>query len=559
MRARSSQYPSPGCYRLAPGLRLLEGAGNQPEGVVIATYPLRVLRPGQHAWQLLNLCRQERSVAELVRLTGLPSRRVVALCQHLSTRGLLEAGPPLPPPSWPNVSVIVPTRNRARQLERCLQALLEIHYPAEALEIIVVDDASQDHTPALLARLAPIFAGRGLRLHCLRHPLHQGPAAARNSGAAVARSELLAFVDDDCVLTPDWLITLVPFFGDARVAAVGGQIRAYETKSALGRYEDLRSSLFMGLQPQEVRLSGPLTYLPTASLLVRRRAWQALGGFASLTCGEDVDFCYRLLAQGWRIRYWPAPEALAYHDYRTHLATFLGTRVRYASAEATLQKLHPQQRRILLLPPREASFAALSLAGLWQLLSAGLESRPSPGREQDLGRSGREGRVGRSLLLVLLALLLPCASAWRRRQLVRQARLPLTAWQLWRATLRSHLAYTYHLCRHLTRYYTLALLAVGLLFPPLLALVALLQAIVAGVDYVRLRPRLSLPAFVFYSLLEDCAYDLGLLLGCWRQRTWQPLLAVIQWNNAVVPQHAQPPAPGHPSFSWRSNNDGERR
>nr|BBH95443.1 hypothetical protein KTA_36420 [Thermogemmatispora argillosa] len=378
-----------------------------------------------------------------------------------------------------------------------------------------------------------------MRLHCLRHARRQGAAAARNSGAAAARYELLAFLDDDCVVTPGWLTTLVPLLAETQVAAVGGQIRAYETGSSLGRYEDVRSSLFMGLQPQEVRLSGPLTYLPTACLLVRREAWQALGGFASLTCGEDVDFCYRLLAQGWRIRYWPAPEGTVYHDYRTRLVAFLGTRVRYASAEAVLQQLHPSQRRVLLLPPLEASFAALTVGGLWQLLTASLIGRFPGARSR---QPQRRRRLARAPLALLLALLFPGLSAWRRLRLVHLAHLPLTAWQLWRATLRSYLAYTYHLCRHLTRYYTLALLVAGLLLPPLLALVGLLQAIVVGVDYVRLRPRLSLPAFALYSLLEDCAYALGLLCGCWRQRTWRPLLAVIQWNNAAMNHLAHAPA-----------------
>ncbi|MBX5449031.1 mycofactocin biosynthesis glycosyltransferase MftF [Thermogemmatispora sp.] len=552
MSRQSISYPAPGRYRLAPGLRLLDGPEGQSGGLVIASYPLRVLRLGQQAWQLLKLCRQERSSAELARLSGLPPQRVASLCERLTARGLLEAGPPPPPKQWPAVSVIVPTCNRAHQLERCLQALLELDYPAQALEVIVVDDGSRDRTAALLARLAPVFARRGVRLHCLRHTRRQGAASARNSGAAVARYELLAFVDDDCVVTPGWLTTLVPLLAETQVAAVGGQIRAYETGSSLGRYEDVRSSLFMGWQPQEVRLSGPLTYLPTACLLVRHEAWQAVGGFASLTCGEDVDFCYRLLAQGWRIRYWPAPEGTVYHDYRTRLVTFLGTRVRYASAEAVLQQLHPAQRRILLLPPLEAGFAALTVGGLWQMLTAGLagHSLQTSGRQQQR----RMGTLGWAPLSLLLALLFPSVSLWRRWRLLRLAHVSLTAWQIWRATLRSYLAYTYHLCRHLTRYYTLALLVAGLLWPPLLILAGLLQTIVVSVDYARLGPRLSLPAFALYSLLEDCAYALGLLLGCWRRRTWQPLLAVIQWKLA------QPSNPGSSSLpSVDSHDNAERR
>ena len=114
--------------------------------------------------------------------------------------------------------------------------------------------------------------------------------------------EVLAFIDSDCVATPGWLNELTPVFEDATVGAVGGIIRAYERQSAFGKYEDVCSSLFMGVRAQQVKLEGPLTYLPTANFLARRSMWQKVGGFAPLTFGEDVDFCRRLLLSGMKLR-----------------------------------------------------------------------------------------------------------------------------------------------------------------------------------------------------------------------------------------------------------------
>src|SRR5260370_16976505 len=123
------------------------------------------------------------------------------------------------------------------------------------------------------------------------------------------------------------------------MGAVGGMIRASERHSTLGRYEDVCSSLFMGVRPQQARLEGPLTYLPTANFLVRRSAWQNIGGFAPLTFGEDVDFCRRLLLSNFAIRY--EPRGIVLNDYRPTLPAFLKTPPPSASPQAPLPQPHP--------------------------------------------------------------------------------------------------------------------------------------------------------------------------------------------------------------------------
>src|SRR5205085_4264359 len=138
-------------------------------------------------------------------------------------------------------------------------------------------------TVSTLQRLAQEAAVRDLEIHVVCHEQRQGVGISRNTGAQAARYDLIAYLDSDCVASPGWLKELVPAFQDTRVAMVGGMIRAYDRKKLLGRYEDVRSSLFMGMQPQQVRLEGPLAYLPTANMLLRRAAWQQLSGFAPMT------------------------------------------------------------------------------------------------------------------------------------------------------------------------------------------------------------------------------------------------------------------------------------
>ena len=505
---KSSEHYAPpgvGCYRRARGLHL---AGSY----VICDYPLRIVRPGTTALRLLELCDGDHSAEELAMISQLPIGQVKKLCEQLRWKGLLEAGLALPPETWPGVSIILPSYNRGTELERCLRSIMQLRYPAAQLEIIVVDDASTDGTQVLLERLNEESVARAISLRSVRQDARQGVAMCRNRGAALARFELLAFIDSDCVASPGWLSELVPTFFDPTVGAVGGMIRSFNRRYPLGRYEDVHSSLFMGNQEQQISLDGPLTYLPTANLLVRRAAWQKLGGFAPLKFGEDVDFCRRLLLDGARILY--LPIGLIEHDYRAMLPAFLHTRVSYASSEATLLRLHPATRRELLLPPEQASFAALVIGSLWGMIHAILPLK-----------HGCRRMPGFALFA---AFALALYGTMRRFNTVRKQGIRIHLLVVLRATLRAHLAYTYHLCRHLTRYYTLPMLLLGLIAPPLLLLMLVLIGIVIGVDYARLRPQLSPVRFALYALLDDCAYEIGVALGCIKQRTWKPLLPVLR-------------------------------
>jgi mycofactocin glycosyltransferase len=145
-----------------------------------------------------------------------------------------------------------------------------------------------------------------------------------------------------------------------------------------------------------------------------------------------------------------------------------------------------------------------------------------------MGRGGRAWPGIVALLCLTIAFLLSLWGARQRWQRVRQQRVPIGPLAVWWATVRGNLAYTYHLARHLTRYYTLPLLLVGLVLPPLLLLVFMLMGIVIGVDYVRLRPDMRLGAYAWCAVLDDCAYEIGVVRGCVQHHTWKPLWPIMR-------------------------------
>src|SRR5688572_2235335 len=97
----------------------------------------------------------------------------------------------------PNVSVIIPTHNRAESVFNAVTSVIK--QTLEDIEIIVVDDASNDNTAEALARL------RDKRIRFIRHEMNKGGAAARNTGILNCKSDYIAFLDDDDEWLPEKL------------------------------------------------------------------------------------------------------------------------------------------------------------------------------------------------------------------------------------------------------------------------------------------------------------------------------------------------------------------
>ncbi|HEY3475062.1 MAG TPA: glycosyltransferase, partial [Anaerolineales bacterium] len=125
------------------------------------------------------------------------------------------------------VSVVVPTYKRPHLLRNCLNALVNQQYPPEAYEIIIVDDACSEETRALVEGFSgQAYVCKSDSCAQIRYAIAaqtQGPAAARNVGWQMARGEIIAFTDDDCLPEANWLQEGMAALSDG-LAGVSGQI-----------------------------------------------------------------------------------------------------------------------------------------------------------------------------------------------------------------------------------------------------------------------------------------------------------------------------------------------
>ena len=222
----------------------------------------------------------------------------------------------------PPVSVVVPFGGGET---RSLAAALKAIERREGDELIVADNSGGEAAP--LNGIAQVVAASGER----------SSYHARNAGAAAADGEWFLFMDDDCSPRPDILDAYFAEPPDAGAGAIAGEILGEEDQRALAaRYARDRKVL-----SQTDGLYGRgRTIAATGNLMVRRSAFEALGGFVEgIRSAGDVDFCLRLQEAGWELDF--RPDAYVRHHHRESVAGLLRTFARYGSGSRWLSERYP--------------------------------------------------------------------------------------------------------------------------------------------------------------------------------------------------------------------------
>jgi len=261
----------------------------------------------------------------------------------------------------PKISVVVCSYNGERGIASCIEGLLAQSYPADRMEIILVDDGSTDN----MRKVAQQYN----RVKIVTHTQNRGVQHARNSGfRAAVGSDIIAYLDDDCAVSNDWLENLVAPFADSKVVGVGGRVVAF-TKSRLSE-RFMEASGYGNPEPLATEWGGQKNILRrfwvyfatmyrsaimptkpiqaqavyTANVAYRYAALAAIGGFdTSLRSNEDSDVASRLRAFGGKLMF--APAAVARH--RHHQRVWHVVRQDYYRAADTLQ----YYRKCGMLPP----------------------------------------------------------------------------------------------------------------------------------------------------------------------------------------------------------------
>lgn len=272
----------------------------------------------------------------------------------------------------PFISIIVATFDRNEALNACVRAIRKLEYPHGRFEVIIVDDGSpvpvktfghqlQDHVEITVVR-----------------QMNAGPASARNMGAQRAKGDMLAFTDDDCTPTNQWLWELARTFNETPMGLIGGRTvnglagNLYSTASQI--IVDEAYAYFLSRKSE-------LRFFSSNNMAVSLKLFFESGGFdTSFRTSEDRDFCDRWIRQGHPLVY--APKAIVQHSHHLTLTAFCRQHFQYGRGAYQFHRMRTRRgsrilkpdlrfyasvcRRALLSPLSWKSVRMAGLMGLWQ-------------------------------------------------------------------------------------------------------------------------------------------------------------------------------------------------
>lgn len=214
--------------------------------------------------------------------------------------------------SGPPVSVVIPTRNEGSNVVDTVAGVLR--NTASPMEVVVVDDGSEDGSPELLRRLA----GNDARFRLVEAG-GLGPARSRNRGAREARGRYLVFLDAHCFTPAGWLEPVLELLESSPEVGVAGPAIADTDNVRLrgcgGTWRDERLDMSW-LTGAEAATEVP--FQPAGCQVVRREVFEEVGGYDEglrRWGSEDMEFCLRVWLFGHSIQV--VPRATVYHHFRT--------------------------------------------------------------------------------------------------------------------------------------------------------------------------------------------------------------------------------------------------
>jgi cellulose synthase/poly-beta-1,6-N-acetylglucosamine synthase-like glycosyltransferase len=195
-------------------------------------------------------------------------------------------------PSPTSVSVVIPARNEQAHIRSCLKSILSNDYPAEAVEVIVVDDGSSDQTAEIVREVAT----RHPNVHLAATERGNGKKHAIEVGIGLARSPIIVTTDADCTVPRGWISGLTDLFQDG-TDMVAGPVLLSSDGSILNGLASLESLGLLAISAGGLGAGLPST-CNGANLAYRQEAFLRVNGFSGIDhvpTGDDDMLMHKIL------------------------------------------------------------------------------------------------------------------------------------------------------------------------------------------------------------------------------------------------------------------------
>lgn len=225
-----------------------------------------------------------------------------------------------------DVTIVIPLYNPDMELLKgSLNLILENSISNRIKRIILVDDGS----PKPASKHKKVLRSISGKILMTRQ-LNKGPGGARNQGALYADTDIVVFLDQDCIPSKTWLENLLKPLDSGEFIAVMGRINSYKINNRVACYSDYIELL----RKPKRGLDNNYKYLVTANFAIVKDIFKKIGGFDErLTiAAEDLDLTYRLVKEGFGKKLHYAEDAIVCHRHRGNLADFSKQQFGYAFA-----------------------------------------------------------------------------------------------------------------------------------------------------------------------------------------------------------------------------------
>lgn len=234
--------------------------------------------------------------------------------------------------STKTVSVIIAARNEELNIRRTIESILNQNFPKELLELIIIDDHSDDNTSAIVKE----YIESGVKLIQLNENgrMNSYKKLAISRAIDCCRGEIVITTDADCRMGPNWLATVIGTFEKEDAYLLSSPVVYSEEKSFFERLQTLEFLYLIGLGAAGIGNGKPTT-CNGANLAYRKDIFKQMGGFKGideLASGDDELFLHKVAEKyPERIAFCKSEDAIVYTDAKPDLGSFISQRRRWAS------------------------------------------------------------------------------------------------------------------------------------------------------------------------------------------------------------------------------------
>lgn len=252
-------------------------------------------------------------------------------------------------------SIVIPVYNRPKEVEELLESLCR--QTLKDFEVLVVEDGSTEKSDII----CDTYKDRLDLKYYFKS--NSGPGPSRNYGAEHSQGEYLIILDSDVIVPETYLETIQKELDREPCDAFGGPDRAHESFTPIQKAINYSMTSFFttgGIRGGKQKLDK--FYPRSFNLGIRRSTYEALGGFAPMRYGEDIDLSTRIFANGYSCRLFP--EAYVYHKRRVTFRAFFRQVKHSGEARVILKRKYPETFKLVHLLPAAFVVGHIALMAL---------------------------------------------------------------------------------------------------------------------------------------------------------------------------------------------------